>query len=67
MSHATTTEQITVNVITAEDCHRLIHDGTKVIALFNSTGTTKTAHHLYCGTQAECEAEITRLNLSPLP
>jgi len=59
--------QRTRNTSPASDCWRLVHDGTKVIALFRSTGITSTVNTLYCGTEDECEAEIARLNLTPLP
>lgn len=50
-----------------ETCWRLVHDGVKVIDLFESEGLTWTAHTLFCATtRAECEAEIARLGLTPL-
>lgn len=46
---------------------RLVHDGTKVIALFDSNGFTWTKNVLFCGTSKECDDEITLLALKPLP
>ena len=48
-------------------CTRLVHDGKKVIELFESAGVTQTAQTLFCGTAEECAAEIARLSLAPLP
>ncbi len=47
-------------------CWRLVHDGKKVMALFESSGVTRTQNTLFCGTEAEVQAEIARLNLIPL-
>jgi hypothetical protein len=59
---------VTVNVSPHVQCWRLIHDGKKVIALFESTGITQTINVLYCATtEQEAQAEITRLKLTPLP
>lgn len=47
---------------------RLVHNGTDVLALFESTGVTETIHTLFeAGTKEACEAEIARLGLNPLP
>jgi len=43
---------------------RLVHDGATVIALFESEGYTSTIHNLFVGTEAECRAEVARLNLA---
>ena len=56
-----------VSTSPAVQCTRLVHDGKKVLALFDSAGITQTASTLFCGTAAECAAEIARLNLAPLP
>jgi hypothetical protein len=56
-----------VNTSPRTDCWRLVHDGTKVLALFQSTGITQTINNLFCGTEAECQAKITELHLTPLP
>jgi len=45
---------------------RLIHDGTKVLMLFEAEGETHTACELFCGTEKECQEEIKRLNLQPV-
>lgn len=63
----TTTATVTVNVSPAVPCWRLVHDGAKVINLLESSGITRTAATLFCGTAEECAAEIARLNLTPLP
>ena len=56
-----------VNVCSGQ-AWRLVHDGKKVLALFDSQGTTRTINALFCATtEAEVQAEITRLNLTPLP
>lgn len=68
-----TTEQITVAgqpiTISKSDAAlstRLIHDGSKVIGLFESTGITHTKNTLFLGTKAECIAEAQRLGLTGL-
>jgi hypothetical protein len=43
--------------------HRLIHDGSHVIALEESEGLTQTIHTLFTGTLAECQYEAARLRL----
>ena len=63
----TTTQSLTINVSPAVQCTRLVHDGHKVINLFDSAGVTRTVNTLFCGTADECAAEIARLNLAPLP
>lgn len=47
----------------AVQCWRLIHDGSKVRSLFESSDITMTTKTLFCGTKAECEVEIERLGL----
>jgi len=44
--------------------HRLIHNGTKVIQLVALPCVTATPHTVFEGTEAECQAEIDRLNLN---
>ena len=52
----------------AKPCWRLVHDGVKVLALFESGGITWTKHNMYCATlKTECEAIIKKLGLIPLP
>jgi hypothetical protein len=47
---------------------RLIHDGIKVIHLFESAGVTESIFHVVeFSTKAEAEAKIAELNLVPLP
>ena len=47
---------------------RLIHDGTKVIHLFESAGVTESIFNVVeFPTKAAAEAKITELNLVPLP
>lgn len=47
---------------------RLIHDGTKVISLFHSSGVTMTAYNIFLApTIEECETEIYVLNLEYNP
>ena len=49
-------------------CWRLVHDGTQVVQLFESDGITETPINLFIAeTEAECQAEIDRLGLTPLP
>lgn len=45
------------------DCWRLVHDGSAVLALFQSAGETTTRQNLFCGTLDECNAEITAKGL----
>lgn len=77
-------ENVTVNISPAFKCWRMVYDpaGKKVLSLFESGGTTKTAWPLFCsdptdGTatgsvtsaagEAECMAEITALGLTYTP
>ena len=46
---------------------RLVDDGSSVLALFESNGFTWTKNNLFCGTAAECDAEIASKKLKPLP
>lgn len=46
---------------------RLAHNGTDVLALFESTGITETIHTLFeADTKEACDAEIARLGLNVL-
>lgn len=57
----------TPNVSPKKDCWRLIwNDSKQVIACFRSSGETQTIHNLFCGTQAECEAQVAQLGLTGL-
>lgn len=42
---------------------RLVHNGNLVLNLFEANGYTSTVNALFTGTEAECRAEIVRLNL----
>lgn len=46
-----------------DDCCLLIHDGVKVIALFECSGITETPLRTFAGTLEECLAEIGALGL----
>ena len=52
---------------TNEKSWRLVHWNGKVKHLFESEGYTYTIDHLFCGTKAECLAEISRLGLMYTP
>jgi len=45
----------------------LIHNNKKVIALLADDAQFATLQVVFNGTQAECDAEIERLQLTPLP
>ena len=45
----------------------LVHNNEKVIALFAEGKEFGTIHTVFNGTPAECDAEIARLELTPLP
>lgn len=45
---------------------RLIHDGSAILALFESDGITETKNNLFEGTQAQCITEANRLGLTGL-
>lgn len=45
----------------------LVHNNEKVIALFAEGVEFGTIHTIFNGTQSECDAEIARLELTPLP
>jgi len=54
----------TVNSFASDKpCWRLVHDGTRVITLFESAGITETVYTLFVGPRGECMKEIERLNL----
>ncbi len=57
---------VTVNKSGTEQSWRLVHDGDRVIDLFESSGYTETINQLFTGTRDECLAEISRLNLVEL-
>lgn len=42
---------------------RLVHDGKKVLMLFESDGETHTAYELFCGDLEDCRKEIEKLKL----
>lgn len=44
-------------------CWRLLHDGTTALYFAESDNVITTLRNLFCGTQAECQAEIDRLGL----
>ena len=47
---------------------RLVHDGTSVLSLEETSGYTESQHTIFeAATKAECRAEIARLNLVSLP
>ena len=51
-----------------KDSCRLVYDNGKVIAVFHGVGVTHTIHQLFqADTDAECQAQITALKLTPLP
>lgn len=53
------------NKSTSAKSWRLVHDGSTVVALFESEGTTETIHYLFeADTEKECLAEVERLSLS---
>lgn len=57
-----------VNVVPPGRCWRLVHDGSQIIQFFESKGTTESIHTIFtAATQAECETEIARLGLTPIP
>jgi len=62
-----TQENINGNIINKTDAEmswRLIHNGVKIIALFESSAVTKTHHTIFLApTKAECQTEIYFLNL----
>lgn len=45
----------------------LIHNNKKVICIISDETTFLTKQVVFNGTQAECDAEIARLDLTPLP
>ena len=74
MATITNKTQLTTSKGVDFDCYlspkdkswRLVHDGKQVLAYFESSGTTGTTNMLFVGTQAQCEAEIAKLGLTPL-
>ena len=42
---------------------RLVHDGKKVLMLFEAEGETQTVSEMVCGSLEECKKEIDRLKL----
>ena len=57
-------EEIIVNVSDVQKSWRLVHDGTKVTSLFESSGETLTRLTMFCATtEQECLDEIERLGL----
>jgi hypothetical protein len=55
---------VIVNKTDSELSWRLVHDGTKIISLFESDGITQTIHTIFLApTEAECQTEIYFLNL----
>jgi hypothetical protein len=55
---------IIVNKTDSELSWRLIHDGSKVISLFESSGVTQTTHTIFlAATEEQCQTEIYSLNL----
>ena len=61
-------DQLIANLSPSEKSFRLVHDGVKVLALFESEGTTGTINTLFCATtEQECLDEIERLGLKYTP
>lgn len=61
-------DAISANESPPELCWRLVHDGVKVLTLFESTGLTWTRNTLFCATtEKECLSEIARLRLEYKP
>lgn len=55
---------LTVNKTDSSLSWRLIHDGDKVISLFESSGVTQTMHTIFlAATEEQCQTEIYSLNL----
>jgi len=53
-----------INKTDSEMSWRLIHNGEKVISLFESSGVTMTQHTIFvAATEEECQTEIYTLNL----
>lgn len=54
----------TMNVCEGEDLWRLVHDGSRVAAVFRSSGRTMTKAEIFCAeTIQECLAKIEELEL----
>lgn len=59
---------ITINKTDSDMCWRLVHDGSKVINLFESSGITHSMNTIFlANTIEECETEIYSLNLEYNP
>lgn len=57
-------QSVTINQSPAQECWRLVHDGTTVLLRDQRPGITACIHQLYCAeTEAEIDAEIERLSL----
>jgi len=55
---------VIINKTDNEMSWRLVHDGVKIIALFESSGVTKSMNTIFlAATEAECQTEIYSLNL----
>jgi len=55
---------VTVNKTDSTMSWRLVHDGNKVITLFESSGVTHSQHTIFLAeTEEECEIEIYSLGL----
>lgn len=65
---AVTVKEIVANVSMPEISWRLVHDGRKVLALFEATGETWTVNNLVCfASQEEALTEIAKLGLDYKP
>lgn len=59
---------ITINKSSSDFCWRLIHDGRRVISLFQDSGITQSMHTIFLAdTEEECQTEIYSLNLEYNP
>jgi len=55
---------VTINKTDSDMSWRLIHDGKKIIDLFESSGITQSMYTIFLAdTEAECQTEIYSLNL----
>ena len=62
------TKTVEVKESPPENCWRLIHNGKEVTHLFEGSGKTWTNGTLFCAaTKDDCQKEIDRLGLKPLP
>jgi hypothetical protein len=56
------------NKVGPQNSWRLVHDGTKVLSLFESSGWTESIHTIFeSATRIDCLNEVARLGLEPLP